>query len=148
MKNYVHKVFFFCSPNKLAVTDYVQIKACNVYLEKIPYFKYLSITIDSELNFTEHIDVIHDKGVKKQNLLAKTWWLFDAHTTILLYNSLILSLFDYCDTIYGIAPQTEIARLQKVQNSAGRIILKADPCISRVEIHVQLNFDMLSTQRD
>ncbi len=54
----------------------------------------------------------------------------------MLYNSLVLPLFDYCDVVIGKLNKTNLRRLQNLQNRGARIILKAD---SRTHIN-----DMMS----
>ena len=45
---------------------------------------------------------------------------------ILLYNSLILSYFDYCCTIWGTSADCNISKLQKMQNRYARMVLQAN----------------------
>ncbi len=57
-------------------------------------------------------------------------------TANMLYNSLVLPLFDYCDVVTGNLNKTNLRRLQKLQNRGAHIILNAD---SRTHIN-----DMMS----
>ena len=67
----------------------------------------------------------------------------------LLYNSLILPLFDYADLIYDSSNVKYTMQLQKLQNRAGRIILGISPYkhVSSHEIHEILNWESLNTRR-
>ena len=67
----------------------------------------------------------------------------------LLYNALILPLFDYADVVIDSANASLKDRLQKLQNRAGRIILKINPYshVSNKFIHEKLGWDTLQSRR-
>ena len=68
----------------------------------------------------------------------------------LVYNSIILPLFDYADVVYDSASKKYINQLQKLQNRAGRIILKVKPLhyTSNKQIHNRLEWMSLQSRRN
>ena len=64
--------------------------------------------------------------------------------------SLIFPHFDYTDIIWQSAPKKYLDMLQKLQNRAGRIILKINPYshISTFHIHEVLNWKLLSVRQE
>ena len=48
----------------------------------------------------------------------------DEKMALQLYSALILPLFDYCDTVYGNCNITQLIKMQRLQNRAGKIIQK------------------------
>ena len=68
----------------------------------------------------------YDKCVSKLGLISKTRHLFDTKTARLVYISTVLPILDYCSTVFMVAPKTELEKLQKLQNVALRIVLRAD----------------------
>ena len=67
----------------------------------------------------------------------------------LIYSSLILPYFDYGDVVYDSAFMKYTDRLQKLQNRAGRIILKIKPESHKSvsEMHNALNWQLLDKRR-
>ena len=80
-------------------------------------FKYLGLFIDQYLTWNQHIEYIHDKTSKNLGAFHKTRTCLNIMTAIHLYKSLILLHFDYGDTIFSIATEHVLNKLQKVQNS-------------------------------
>ena len=68
-------------------------------------------------------------------------------TTLMLYKSMVLPHFDYCDIVYMNASLYNLNKLQYTQNSACRIILLADKETRICDMHGDLNFEMLDTRR-
>ena len=61
----------------------------------------------------------------------------------MLYKSLVAPLMDYCDIVYNNANKTSLVKLQQVQNTACRIILKAGPRDHIKEMHQELKLEIL-----
>ncbi len=91
-------------------------------VENMSQFKYLGMIIDNHLIFDKHIDFIIDKSTNKLGMLYKTRGLFNLETAKMLYNALILPHFDLGNTVYTVAPQYQLNRIQVVQNAAARLI--------------------------
>ena len=59
----------------------------------------------------------------------------------------MLPIFDYGDIIFDCLLQRDSARLQRLQNSALRIILRADRRTSVKQMHTELSVDFLENRR-
>ena len=59
--------------------------------------KYLGMMLDENLTFNDHVDYLYIRAVEKLAILRKVRNFVDPNTSILLYKSLVLSYFDYCD---------------------------------------------------
>ncbi|GFT85143.1 putative RNA-directed DNA polymerase from transposon BS [Trichonephila clavipes] len=91
--------------------------------EKHP--KYLGYILDPEILSNKHIDYVINKGRKRLDLLkyiAGRDWGADAGTLRLTYTSLIRPVSEYGSQIYFSASRTNLAKLDRVQSSAARII--------------------------
>ncbi|GFX97441.1 probable RNA-directed DNA polymerase from transposon BS [Trichonephila clavipes] len=91
--------------------------------EKHP--KYLGYILDPEILSNKHIDYVINKGRKRLDLLkyiAGRDWGADAGTLRLTYASLIRPVLEYGSQIYFSASRTNLAKLDRVQSSAARII--------------------------
>ncbi len=66
--------------------------------------------------------------------------------TLILYKSLVLPHFDYCDILYMHTSLYNLNKLQYIQNSVCRIILLADKETRIVDMHRDLQLDLLVTR--
>ena len=103
--------------------------------------------LDDHLSFDEHITYIHNKATKKLGILYKSKDYLDRSTKILLYKSLILPHLDYCDTVYMTTTETNLSKLQKIQNVACRTILGANKEASIKQMHTELELLTLFQRR-
>jgi len=117
-----------------------------IAFEKNPVF--LGITFDPYLSFANHIDKTIEKAQSRINILKivshYSTWRLDHKTQVNIYISLVRSLFEYMDFIYGILGQNAKDRLNAVQNNALRIIFKKkrEEC-SVADLHVMANIPRL-----
>ncbi len=117
-------------------------------LEVVSEYLYLGVIIDSGLKFNLHVNNIYDKCVKKLGLIAKTRNLFDYQTSRLLYLTTLLPIIDYCSSVYSVANQSELEKLQKLQNVALRMVTKRGIYCPIYELHHRAQVDTLATPRE
>ena len=92
--------------------------------------KHLGVLLDSSLNFRKHISqtcracFYHIRDLRR---LQKSLSL-DLAKQIAV--ALVSSKLDYCNSLFHIMPEKDIARLQRVQNCLARVVTKA-PRFSR-----------------
>ena len=83
------------------------------------------------------------------SLVCRLRHYIDNNSLNLLYKSLIIvPLFDYCDLVWGNCGKGLSDRLQKLQNRAARVILRADHRTNLVRLHTSLGWSFLSERRD
>ena len=61
--------------------------------------------------------------------------MIDETTGLPLYKTIISPLFDYADVVFDCLSAQDSDRLQRMQNWALRIILRADPRTHAVDMH-------------
>ncbi len=105
-------------------------------LERVNQYKYLGVFLDTCHDWNHHIGVTAGQISERLSVLRRVRRRQTVDTAKMLYNSLVLPLFDYCDVVIGNLNKTNLRRLQKLQNRGARIILKAE---SRTHIN-----DMMS----
>ena len=117
----------------------------NNNLSQVESFKYLGVVIDPGLKWNLHIDELCKKVGRMISYLGRVGKFVNESSLKLLYNSAIMPHFDYSDVIWHSAAKTNLDMLQKLQNRAGRIILKVKSCEHKSinEIHDILNWDAL-----
>ena len=99
--------------------------------EKVPccdFVKTLGIVLDKELTFTRHISQLCQRAYFSLKQLLPFKYLLDSNVKLLLCESLVLSVFNYADVVYGpCISQTDNQRLQKLQNLCIRFITYIPP---------------------
>ena len=110
-----------------------------IEFERCIKYKYLGIVLDSRLTFEEHANYIKSKTIGQIRLLRRIRHIIDRDTAMLLYKTLIVPIYDYCDHIYFPLSVNSADSLQKLQNIALRTIVRAEPCTSTNSLHTSAN---------
>ena len=118
-------------------TTNLDVKLGETNIEQVGNLKYLGVSIDAKLNFDQHFDDMTKKVNGGLGILKRCSSCIPFDTCKSLYYTLILPHMDYCSTVWSISSAKNIARIQRLQNRAMRVILKAGP-----RTHIE---DMLST---
>ena len=117
-------------------------------LKGVPEMKYLGVTLDANLSFNKHIEIVHAKAVNKLGMLRRSRDFLDRKSALTLYQSLVLPQLSYCDTVYETTSAANKDKLQKVQNSALRCILKCSKRTSITSMHDELKILTLAQRRE
>ncbi len=112
------------TPQKLARSSNIQIYIEDEPLEHVDTYKYLGFWIDQHLKWNEHIDQMCKKISKRLGLFRRIRHCLPAGSAKMLYNALVLPLFDYGNVIYNNSSAHLIKKLQTLQNRGARIILQ------------------------
>ena len=68
-------------------------------INQVKSFKYLGITLDSQLKFSEQFDSTYSKLKRAIGIFGRAAKFLPASACITLYNTLILPRIDYCSTV-------------------------------------------------
>ena len=85
-------------------------------------FKYLGVVFDNFMAWKAHADCVCKKVASRVTILGRVRSFVTKETAILVHNTLILPLFDYCDIAWSNLLQQDMDRLQRLQNRSARII--------------------------
>ncbi len=114
---------------------------------EVQEMKYLGMILEQNLNFKAHVGHIQSKVIPKLKMLHKLRQICGQETSLMLYKTLISPLIDYGDILYAGITQGEKSKIQKLQNSACRIILKSGSMTPTSSMHQELKLDMLDIRR-
>jgi hypothetical protein len=95
------KFVIYGSSRKVAKFDNVSITVNDSILDRINSFKYLGVTIQQNLTWSEHIGNISKKLNQRLGLIRRIKFLLPIQARLALYNSLVLPLLDYSDIVWG-----------------------------------------------
>lgn len=85
--------------------------------------KNLGLLLDNRLRYSEHITMITKRAFCNLKMIYGVKHFLNKKCKILLCNSLVLSHFNYADTVYGFGLlKTDCHRVQLIQNSCVRLI--------------------------
>ena len=108
------------------VLDDNLVKINNVSIEIVDKIKYLGVIIDNRLNFKDNFDYVCKKIARKVYFLGSIRKNISFKTSIHVFNVVIKPYFEYCPSILFLGNKQMMDRLQKLQNKAMRVILKAN----------------------
>ncbi|KAF7653420.1 hypothetical protein LDENG_00083060 [Lucifuga dentata] len=117
-----------------------------------PAIKSLSVTFDSTLSFSPHINNITRTAFFHLHNTARLHSSLSQHSIEVLIHALVTSHIDYCNAILSGIPDKLLHRLQIIQNSAARIIshTKSSDHITpiliqlrRLPVHQQIHYKIL-----
>lgn len=130
-------------------TNNIQLLFNDSQIELVNEYKYLGVTIDSQLTFSKHVKNIIKNVSFRLSKLSKLRNSLSKRTAHLLYNAMVLPIYDYGDLFYhNPCPKLLLNRLQTLQNGAIRLICKL-PKRANVEFeHDNLNLLPLTERRN
>ena len=97
------------------------IKIDNLVIERVECFNFLGLTLDSQMTWKKHSDIISNKCSRVIGTLNRIRHFIPTQIIVLLYNTLILPHFNYCIMAWGYQSN----RIIKLQKRALRIISKS-----------------------
>ena len=142
------KYMLFGTRGQLQSLGDVQVKAKDCALEQVQQFKYLGVVLDPLLDFSQHVKYLESKTLSKIGFLGRIRNFVDHVRSLMLYKTLILPLFDYCDIVYHCLNHRDKHILQKLQNCALRNTVRCHKLTPTVQLHENCSIELLSTRRD
>ena len=100
----------------------VKLSIRNTDIEQVQNTKFLGITIDSNLNWAEHIKSVCNKLASVNSLLYRSREFLDKKSLIKLYNTLALPHLSYCNAIWGGDFSSHLKPLKVIQKRIIRTI--------------------------
>ena len=110
--------------------------------------KTLGLTLDENLTWKNHIEVISKKVSSGIGALKRVRGLIDRETAIKVYKGFIEPYSSYCAPVWDGVGVTLSDRLQKLQNRAARVIAQSTYDISSRDLLDELQWNSLSINRN
>ena len=135
----------FGDKHLLSKNNVLTVSLHNNPLNQVRKFKYLGLLCDENLHWNLHIESMLNRIGKMVGFLGRLRRSLSESVLKLVYKSIILPYFDYGDIIYSATYKKYTDKLQKLQNRAGRIILRIKPesHVSVAEMHNSLSWQHL-----
>ena len=113
-------------------------------ISNVTTFKYLGVVFDNFMSWKAHADYVCKKKATRVGVLGRIRGFIRKKASVLVHNTIILPIFDYCDITWSSLLQQDQDRLQRLQNRSARIIAR---CARSSEAMEQLNWSPLSRRR-
>lgn len=97
----------------------------NVELEVVNEYKYLGVTMTSNLTWNKHIQNITSSALRRLWLLRHRLQHCTSRTKTVAYTTLVRPLLEYADVVWDPHTKTDSAMLERVQKKALRFIHNA-----------------------
>lgn len=114
-------MIFHWHQNAAASQINFDLKIQDINIEKVSTFKFLGITLDSNLNWNEHVKELGNKLSRVNGVLRKLKNYIPSYILLTIYNSLFQSHLRYGITCWGF---NNCSRLKKLQKRALRNVAK------------------------
>ena len=119
-------------------TKQININSENIIMSET--IKYLGAWIDSNLSFKKLITERCKNAMWNLHKLKHIRKFLDQETCHTLVCGLVLAHLDYANAILADLPNVEIAKMQRVQNIAAKLVMEADSYTSPTECRIKLHW--------
>lgn len=93
-----------------------------IELERVDSDKSLGVTIDRELKFSKHIELITARAMGVLYTIKRVITSRDRHIIIPLYKALVRPILEYGQVVWSPGLQCDIEKVEKIQRRATRLI--------------------------
>lgn len=100
----------------------ISVNLGSTLIEMVDSVKILGVIFSKHLTWNEHIQYVQSKASSAVGIIARIRHTCPAKVKILLYNSLVFSLFSYCSLVLCKTGVTNLSKLHLLQKRAVRLI--------------------------
>ena len=111
-------------PSRLELVDAKSVSFDDSTIPFSSVVKYLGVKIDQTLSLQDQIGSVCRACFLELRRIASVRSYLSESATAKLVTALISSRLDYCNSVYSGLPNEQVNRLQRVQNSAARLVLR------------------------
>ena len=137
----------FGTKHKLASKPELALMIGDQQLREVPSYRYLGTTLDPSLNAGEQLNKLNQLLAQRLNSFRKIRRCMSERSAITIYKATILPVFDYNDIIYYLLNKQQLAKLQRMQNRALRLVFSGR-ILSVADMHEVAGVNYLEQRRD
>ena len=139
------------SQRNLTLADISAVNVAGSTIGFVDNIKLLGVTLDKSLTFRKHIALTSQSCFYHIKALRHIRHTVDFNTASLIAHALVSSRLDYANSILYGSPKTAILKLQRVQNTLARIVLRSNrfthsaPLLERLHwlpVHSRIRFKL------
>ena len=95
----------------------------NAKIKEVSTAKYLGVTINKHLTWSNHIDNIYHKALSAKAFLQRNLTSYPPNIKLLCYITMVRSILEYASPVWSPYTKQDINRLEKVQHQSARFIM-------------------------
>ena len=95
------------------------------YIEPVPQVRILGTMADRHLTMSRHVNMVSRNATYSIRKIGQLRKFLNRGTTEILVHAFISSKLDYCNSLLHGLPHFELAKLQRVQNTAAKLVVRA-----------------------
>ena len=141
------KTMLFGSRNKIKNSYKPELFINNELLQLVPTFKYLGVHLDQTLNFNYHLETLKNNISFKLYMFSKIRRFMNEKCAIIVYKTMLLPFFDYCDIVYMFSGQNELSKLNRHHIRGMRICSNNGYHLEEKELYINCNLSTLNVRR-
>ena len=122
----------------------VDVKLCTNPLQVVQSYKYLGVTLDSQLNYNLHVNKIISSVSSKLKQFQRMRNFLSIRATVLVYKSIL----EYGDILLSATSKENRKKLQTLQNKGLRCALNKGLDVSSDQLHHEAGLLKLNFRRD
>jgi hypothetical protein len=115
--------FMFLKPisSKEVSPEFIEVNDTKIPCENV--VQLLGMTIDDKLKFYKHIDKLCKNAARQLNVMYRFKGIFNLEERSKMYNTFILSNFNYCPIVWHFCGKVSTKKIEKIQERALRFML-------------------------
>ena len=141
------QVMFLGRKGRKREVENASINHQGVTLMAEPNIKFLGVTVDRDLNWSEHVIRIRRKCLASLVQLRHVFPVLPRRMRIMIYNVLVLPHLDYCSCVWSACGTNLQVKLERIQNYAMRMITSAKPRTPSAQLRAELSWMPLQDRR-
>ena len=107
---------------QLCKVNIEEVQVGNSFVKPVQSLRNLGVVFDQNLNMSSHVNQICQKGHHQLKRIRQIRKYLDKPATEKLIHAFVTSNIDYCNALLYGAPKNVIGKLQKLQNSAAKVV--------------------------
>ena len=142
------KVMVFGTSNMLGKLPHFDIALNNTPLQIVTAYKYLGITLDSQLTFNQHITRTIGIVTAKLKQFQRMRSFLNTKAALMVYKNMLLPILEFGDVFLSAATCLNRKKLQILQNKGLRCALGRDIETSTIDLHEEARLLQLKYRRE
>ena len=141
-------LMLFGSVKRIQELPPFEVTVNNVPLSVMSSYRYLGVTVDSQLNYNKQVQKIISKVSLKLKQFRQMRYLLNTKAAVLVYKNMILPMLEYGDIFLVGATAENRKKLQILQNKGLRCALSKDRYASVTDLHEEARLLRSKSRRE
>jgi hypothetical protein len=118
------EVMLFASGQALGVTDHIVLRVGDSHIGSVPFVGNLGAMFDTTVSMEKQVDCVCRSAYFRLRNIGQIRGCLTTDATRCLVNGLVMSGLDYCNALLSGIPEVLLNKLQKVRNTAARVVAR------------------------